>query len=93
MKSETTVVRFLDYGGRKVLDKAHLASPLDTQYMMLPCQALSVRLGRMVGRLAGGTWGERSREWWFERRVVGRQFTAVVWVRSSQLVKVGTEEQ
>ena len=57
MKSETTVVRFLDYGGRKVLDKAHLASPLDTQYMMLPCQALSVRLGRMVGRLAGGTWG------------------------------------
>ena len=56
------VVRFLDYGGRKVLDRRHLASPLDTQFMKLPCQALSGRLGRVVGRLAGGTWGEGSRK-------------------------------
>ena len=31
----------------------------------------------MEGKLVKGRWGEGSREW-FERRVVGRQFTAVV---------------
>ena len=82
VKSETTVVRFLDYGGRKVLDTGHLASTLDTQFMKLTCQALSGRLGRVVGRLAGGHWGEGCKEW-FERRVLDRQFTAVVMKRDT----------
>merc|ERR1712192_40931 len=82
VKSEATFVRFLDYGGRKVLDKGQLASPLHSQFMKLPCQALSGRLGRVVGRLTRGQWGEASRNW-FESRVLDRQFTAVVMKRDT----------
>lgn len=77
MVGDRRVVRLLDYGGREVLDRHHLTFPLDGQFMKLPCQALTGRLGRVTGRLSGGQWGEESRAW-FKNRVVGRQFTAVV---------------